>query len=343
MAPANRGRSMSDIFISYASEDAQVAGSLAQYVESFGWSAFWDRHIPIGKTWDEVIENELALAKCVIVVWSRHSVRSPWVRAEAEDAAGRNALVPVLLEEITLPLRFRAIEAGRWEPGSPMGAHHASALLKAISSVLGPPPARGTPSDGPPTVTFDDAAPSRFRTKRVAAGMALAALAVAGGAIVSVVGVPSVVGKAKSAAANGPASNVLASGRSAPVANPRAPEATADDVTYTVLGGERRQLSATEDMLVLDIRIECHNEQGVNFWQDLFRLVVDGTNVPPHEGGSNTFVPPHAGRKEGVRFVLPSEARMASLRVGREETGRVATIELPPRFLQRLSVQLRKE
>jgi hypothetical protein len=49
---------MSDIFISYASEDLPRIRPLVDALERRGWSVFWDRTIPAGKTWREVIGNE---------------------------------------------------------------------------------------------------------------------------------------------------------------------------------------------------------------------------------------------------------------------------------------------
>jgi len=78
---------MSSIFISYASEDRERARILAQALEQRGWPVWWDREIPLGKAFDEVIEENLARAQCVLVLWSKASVGSRWVRAEASAAA----------------------------------------------------------------------------------------------------------------------------------------------------------------------------------------------------------------------------------------------------------------
>jgi hypothetical protein len=85
---------MSDIFISYAREDQPWAEMLAQTLEGRGWSTFWDRTIPIGKTWRETIGSELDGARCVIVLWSKTSIESGWVQEEADDAKRRGVLVP---------------------------------------------------------------------------------------------------------------------------------------------------------------------------------------------------------------------------------------------------------
>lgn len=108
---------MPDAFISYAREDRDRAAELASALVARGLSVWWDREIPPGQTFDEVIEKALTSARCVIVLWSARSVVSRWVRAEASAAAERGVLVPVLIEAIEPPLEFRNIEAAdltRW-------------------------------------------------------------------------------------------------------------------------------------------------------------------------------------------------------------------------------------
>ena len=78
---------MSDIFISYASEDRERTALLAKALQDMGWSVWWDRSIPTGKTFVEVIKAELEAAKCAVVVWSRHSV----VRVGSASRRGRAA------------------------------------------------------------------------------------------------------------------------------------------------------------------------------------------------------------------------------------------------------------
>src|SRR5262245_62607998 len=100
---------MADVFISYASEDRARARALAEALAGYGWSVWWDRNIPLGKSFDEVIEQALAQARCVIVLWSRVSVASEWVRNEASEAKRRGILVTVFLEEINASLEFRIV------------------------------------------------------------------------------------------------------------------------------------------------------------------------------------------------------------------------------------------
>jgi hypothetical protein len=104
---------MADIFISYARADRARAEKLAHVLGQHGWSVWWDRFIPPGKTFDEVIEEALSSARCVIVLWSHDSVKSEWVKTEASDAAQRRILVPILADEVTIPLEFRRIQTAR--------------------------------------------------------------------------------------------------------------------------------------------------------------------------------------------------------------------------------------
>src|SRR6516162_6396510 len=89
-----------------------------------GWSVWWDRKIPPGKTFDEVIEQALESANCVIVLWSNESVRSGWVKAEAAEGKSRGILIPVKIEDdIRIPLEFRYLHASRLPDWAGQGDH----------------------------------------------------------------------------------------------------------------------------------------------------------------------------------------------------------------------------
>ena len=100
-----------EVFISYASADRPRAQALAAALSRSGLSTWWDRTIPPGKSFDEIIEGALAGAKCVVVVWTKTSVSSDWVKVEAAEAAKRRIMIPALLEETTIPLEFRRLQA----------------------------------------------------------------------------------------------------------------------------------------------------------------------------------------------------------------------------------------
>jgi hypothetical protein len=101
---------MSDIFISYAREDRGKAKALAELFQQQDWSVWWDRNIPPGRSFDEVIEEALGAAKCVVVLWSKNSASSDWVKGEAAEALQRKILVPVRIDSANVPLEFRRLQ-----------------------------------------------------------------------------------------------------------------------------------------------------------------------------------------------------------------------------------------
>jgi hypothetical protein len=102
---------MADIFLSYKREDRDKVRPLVEALQAQGWSVWWDTRIGVGETWDKVIETELAAAKCVVVVWSRRSVDSRWVRSEAHEGLERGCLVPVIIEGAKPPLAFKLVQS----------------------------------------------------------------------------------------------------------------------------------------------------------------------------------------------------------------------------------------
>jgi hypothetical protein len=102
---------MRDIFISYARQDRTRAEAIARALEDQGWSVWWDWNIPAGKTFRQVIQEQLDKARCVIVLWSATSVTSKWVIEEASEGEERGILVPVFIEKVRPPLGFRSIHA----------------------------------------------------------------------------------------------------------------------------------------------------------------------------------------------------------------------------------------
>src|SRR5262245_37696245 len=133
---------MSDIFVSYASADRERILPLVDALEKTGWSVFWDRTIPAGKTWRQFIGSEIKVCRSVVVVWTENSVASDWVEEEAESGKQRRILIPVLLDKVEPPFGFGTIQAANlvaWD-----GNHSSqtfSRLVADIAAILGPSPA----------------------------------------------------------------------------------------------------------------------------------------------------------------------------------------------------------
>lgn len=104
---------MADIFLSYATEDRKIAARLVDTFARTGWSVFWDRATPVGKSWDRVLEEQLAAAGAITALWSPNSVTSDWVLIEATEGMERKKLFPALIakeEETHVPIRFKLTE-----------------------------------------------------------------------------------------------------------------------------------------------------------------------------------------------------------------------------------------
>jgi hypothetical protein len=124
---------MSDVFISYSRSDRSIAEAIAKLLEGSGVSVWWDRDIPIGKSFDSEIEQQLQVAHCVVVLWSGTSVNSEWVKNEATEGLDKGRLVPALIENVRIPLAFRRIQTSDlrdWDRCS-----HTSETAKLIIAV----------------------------------------------------------------------------------------------------------------------------------------------------------------------------------------------------------------
>jgi TIR domain len=155
---------MSDVFMSYSRVDTGRALALAESLSQQGWSVWWDRNIPPGKKFDEVIELALSSAKCVVVLWSKDSVGSDWVKTEAAEAAKRKILIPVLIDNVAIPLEFRRIQAANLSDWNGDPRHPGfQDLLRAISSIASPT----NPGDLEPS-RHTDVAPLEIEGRRPA-------------------------------------------------------------------------------------------------------------------------------------------------------------------------------
>jgi TolB-like protein/class 3 adenylate cyclase/Tfp pilus assembly protein PilF len=110
-----------DVFISYAREDQAVARKFAEALEREGLPVWWDVALRSGEAYDEAMEAALKSAKAVIVLWSKTSVDSRWVRAEATHADRNKTLIPAMIEPCERPIMFeltQTADLAHWD-GAP--------------------------------------------------------------------------------------------------------------------------------------------------------------------------------------------------------------------------------
>ena len=106
-----------DIFLSYNREDQARAKLFAEAFEAQGFKVWWNVGLRTGEAYDQVTETALRTAKAVVVLWSKKSVQSRWVRAEATLADRNKTLVPCMIEPCERPIMFeltQTAELGHW-------------------------------------------------------------------------------------------------------------------------------------------------------------------------------------------------------------------------------------
>jgi hypothetical protein len=73
-------------------------------------------------------------------LWSRTSVSSKWVKTEASEGDRRGILIPVLIDDVKIPLAFRRIHAADLKDwGGKLPYPGFGNLLKAVAGILGRP------------------------------------------------------------------------------------------------------------------------------------------------------------------------------------------------------------
>ncbi len=154
------GLPMADIFLSYNREDLATAKRFAEGLEAEGLSVWWDVDLRSGEHYDKVTEQALKDAKAVVVLWSKRSVDSRWVRAEATMADRKGTLLPAMIEPCERPIMFELTHTADLTQWSGDTTHPlwrgfvddarrfvgGEAASKARAAPAAPPPLPATPS-----------------------------------------------------------------------------------------------------------------------------------------------------------------------------------------------------
>lgn len=132
----------STLFLSYAHADQAQAQRLATALRRAGFTVWWDALIEGGSSYAATIRDALSTADTVIVLWSRQSVDSDWVRDEAAQGRDRRRLVPLSLDGTPPPLGFgqiQVIDISRWNGRS--NAPQFQSIRRALAAAISGAPA----------------------------------------------------------------------------------------------------------------------------------------------------------------------------------------------------------
>ena len=130
------------VFVSYSRDDSARAKQVIDLLGNSGLEVWWDGLLEGGENYLPATEAALEGADCVVVLWSRISIDSHWVRDEAQSGRERTCLVPVSIDGAQAPLGFRqfqTIDASSWN-GRP-GTAEADKILEAVLRRCGAQPA----------------------------------------------------------------------------------------------------------------------------------------------------------------------------------------------------------
>ncbi len=101
---------MADVFISYARSSEGHAKIVAERLRERGFDVWLDFDLPTHRVYADVIAEQLASAKAVVVIWSDEAVKSQWVRSEADRARAEDKLVQLIVDGARLPMPFDQIQ-----------------------------------------------------------------------------------------------------------------------------------------------------------------------------------------------------------------------------------------
>ncbi len=154
-----------DIFLSYNREDQAMARRVAEAFQREGFSVWWDATLRSGEAYDEVTETALRTAKAVVVLWSKRSVVSRWVRAEATLADRNKTLVPAMIEPCDRPIMFeltQTADLSHWQgaPADPAWLAYVADVRRFVERA-GPSTVSSAPS---PTQTLTEVAAAAARS-----------------------------------------------------------------------------------------------------------------------------------------------------------------------------------
>jgi len=101
---------MSDVFISYASNDVKRVERIYARLIGSGFDVWWMQRLLPGESPIKSVSRELESARNVLLAWSRAAAESPYVEGEIMHAFGHRKLLPVRIEKWSWPAFLSSVQ-----------------------------------------------------------------------------------------------------------------------------------------------------------------------------------------------------------------------------------------
>jgi adenylate cyclase len=117
---------------------AVQAQAVARALRALGYDVWWDDDLPAHRAYVDVIDERLAAAKAVVVIWSAEAAKSEWVQSEADTARTDHKLVQLSVDGSRLPRPFDRIQCAdlRGWTGD-LDAHDWRKVVASVGDLVG--------------------------------------------------------------------------------------------------------------------------------------------------------------------------------------------------------------
>jgi adenylate cyclase len=112
---------MAHVFISYARATAGLAEQVERALVARGFTVWRDNALSVHRAYADEIEEQIAQAAAVVVLWSTDAARSEWVRSEADRGRELVKLVQASLDHTLPPMPFNQMhcaDLAGWNGGA---------------------------------------------------------------------------------------------------------------------------------------------------------------------------------------------------------------------------------
>lgn len=139
-----------NVFVSYSRDDRETVLPIIRALENSALTVWWDGLLEAGTVFLQTTEQALEQADAVLVVWTKTSVNSNWVRDEATIGRDTSRLVPITTDGSLPPLGFRqfhVVDLSSWK--NKADAPEFQNVIQSIRASMGEPHSGHPPAPAP--------------------------------------------------------------------------------------------------------------------------------------------------------------------------------------------------